>query len=298
MVKSNILFAIILIGVLIFISKQPVPEQPTQDFTGLIDAGVSVTGRNLYEPGTSLSTEDVRVFKDGIDLGYFSLDSTAIPVTPGLDYKFYFFMNASPSTNYYVDVLDYIGLEQDAVDDIYGEGCAIDTKPTFWVINSAGSTQTSSSNAQSLAASGSAEISINIKAHSEECYGIPDAKENNKANTVCFMHNSSAMFSKIETGTGSTITPASISTSGNASERNIISCFKFPVIANAESAELLVTITAGSTEPTSNSNITVMSQDICFDINKDNLDEIWGYQDEDNEDICGLAVKLGEIYIS
>ncbi len=297
--NKNILFAIILVGVIIFISKQPAPEQPTiQDFTGLIDAGVSVTGRNLYEPGTSLSTEDVRVFKDGTDLGYFSLDSTAIPVVPGLNYKFYFFMNESPSTNYYVDILDYTGLEQDAVDDIFGEGCAIDTKPTFWVVTSGGSTQTSSSNAQSITASGSAEITINIKAHSKECYGIPDARENNKMNTVCFMHNSSAMFSKIETGTGATITPASISTSGNSTERNIIDCFKFPVIANAESVELAVTITAGSTEPTSNSNITVMSQDICFDINKDNLNEIWGYQDEDNEDICGPAVKLGEIYIS
>lgn len=297
--NTNILFVLILVVVLVLISKQPTQptiEQP--DYTGLIDAGVSVTGRNLYEPGTALSLEDVRVIRDGTDLGYFSLDGTDIGVTPSADYKFYFFMNTSPSINYYVDVLEYTGKEQDAIDDIFGEGCEIDDSPTFWVVNSAGSVQTATSNAQAVSASGGAEISINIKSRSEKCYGMPDAKDNGKSNTVCFLYSSASVFSKIDTGTGTTITPASISESGNATTRNIIDCYKFPIIANTEMVDLPVTITAGATEPTTAHNITVMSQDICVDINKDNLDEIWGYQDEDNNDICGPAVKLGEIYIS
>ena len=301
--KSNVLFAIILVGVIIFISKQPVPTQPAQDFTGLIDAGVSVTGRNLYEPGTALSTEDVRVIRlDGgtkkVDLGSFSLDSTDIGVTSNVDYKFYFFMNTSPSTNYYVDVLDYTGLEQDAVDDIYGEGCTIDTQPTFWVVNSAGATQTATSNAQSISASGSAEILINIKAHSEKCYGMPDAKDKGEKNTVCFLYSSASVFSNIDTNTGNAATPNSISESGNATARSIIDCYKFPVIADTDKIEIPITITAGGTEPTTAHNITVMSEDICVDVNKDNLNEIWGTQDEDNGDICGATIKLGEIYIS
>lgn len=302
--KQNVLFAIVLVGILIFISKQPAPAQPTPDYTGLIDAGVSVTGRNLYEPGTSLSSEYVKVIRlDGgdkrVDLGQFTLDGTDIGVTPLSNYKFYFFMNNSnPSTSYYVDVLDYTGKEQDAVDDIYGEGCTIDTQPTFWVVNSAGATQTATSNAQAVSASGSAEILINIKAHSEKCYGMPDAKDKGEKNTVCFLYELSTVFSNIDTNTGTTITPTSISESGNATTRKIIDCYKFPVIANIESVEIPVTITAGATEPTIAHNITVMSEDICVDVSKDTLNEIWGYQDEDQNNICGAAVKLGEIYIS
>lgn len=301
MKNNNMVFALILIGVIIFVSKQPAPTEPTPDYTGLIDAGVSVTGRILYEPGTSLSSEDVKVIRlDGgdkrIDLGSFDLDGTDIGVTSNVNYKFYFFMNTSPSVNYYVDVLDYVGLEQDAIDDIYGEGCTIDTQPTFWVVTSGGATQTSSSNAQSVSASGSAEILINIKAHSEKCYGMPDAKDKGEKNAVCFVYTSTP-YSSIETNTGKATTPNSISESGNATNK-VVSCYKFPVIANTERIEIPVTIKASSTEPTTAHNITVMSEDICVDVSKDTLNEIWGYQDEDNDDICGATVKLGEIYIS
>lgn len=297
--NQNILIALVLVGILIFISRQPAqPTQPIQDYTGLIDAGVSVTGRDLYEPGTSLASEDVRVIRNGIDLGYFSLDSTDIGVTSNVDYKFYFFMNTSPSTNYYVDVLSYTGLERDAVDDIYGQGCAVDSQPLFWVVTAGGATQTATSNAQSIAASGSAEILINIKSHSEKCYGAPDAKAEGEENTICFLYELSAVFDSIDTNTGNAPTPNSISSSGNATTRSIIDCFKFPVLANTEQIEIPLTIKAGATEPTSAYNITVMSEDICIFVDKSNLDGVWGTQDEDNNDICGATVELGTIYIS
>ena len=255
----------------------------------------------MFQTGTALKDQEVRIIRlDGgttkTDLGYFSLDSTAVAITPGVNYKLYYFMNNSPSTDYYVDVEDYIGKEQDAVDDIYGEGCTIDNSPIFWVHSSDGSTQTASANAQSISASGSAEVTIFIKAGWQECYGMPDAKETNNQNAVCLIYPS-APYSTIDTNTGGTVSPKSIRTSGNASGK-VVNCYKFPVVFNSEFAEIPITITASSTEPTIAHNITVMSEDICLDLNADNLEEIWGYEDEDLNNLCAPPVLLGKIYVS
>lgn len=307
--NNNILFAIILIGVLVFATKQPIPAQPAQeqqqptpsDYTSLIDAGISVTGQRMFETGTSLRNENVKIIRlDGgttrTDLGYFSLDSTAIAVTPNVKYRLYYFMNESPSINYYVDVEDYTGKQQDAVDNIYGTGCTIDNTPTFWVHSSDGSTQTASANAQAISASGSAEVTLFIKSDWKECYGMPDAKGTVNQNAVCFLYTS-APFSSIDTNTGKAASPKSIRTSGNASNK-VVECYKFPSISNSEIAEIPVTIKASGTEPTIAHNITVMSEDICLDLNVNNLGEIWGYEDEVGNNLCAPQVHLGTIYIS
>lgn len=304
--NTNTLFAILLIAAIIYAANQtpktPAAEDNTPsppDYTSLIDAGITVTGRDVYQTGVSLKNEDVRVIRmnsEKKDLGYFSLAGTAISITPKVDYKLYYFMNTSPSTNYYVDLQDYTGKEQDAVDNIFGEGCAIDSSPTFWVRNSGENTQTATSNAQSLAASTSADITIFIKAGWKQCYGMPDAQVLNKENAVCFLYNSTP-FSSVETNTGYVSTPSTITNSGNATLKSV-KCYKFPVIANTETVAIPVTLTASSTEPTSAHNITVMSEDICLSINDDDLGENWGYVDEDSNSICAPPVKLGTIYIS
>lgn len=300
---TNKLFALILIVVLVYIARQPAPETlpppDTTDYTSLIDAGVSFTGRNLYKTGTALSTEDVRVIRmnEGKkDLGYFSLDRGTLSVVPRVDYRFYYFMNTSPSENYYVDVEDYTGKEQDAVDDVFGEGCEIDTAPIFWVEASNGKTQSATANAQSLAASGTTDVTINIKAHSDKCYGAPDATAEGKGNLICFVYTSTP-YSKIEINTKTASATKSIMTSGNYSNK-VSSCYEFPVIQNVETYSVPVSIVATTTEPTNAHNITVMSEDVDVDINADNLNEIWGYEDEDNNDLGAPLVHLGTIYIS
>ena len=300
--KNNILWAILLIGVLVFVSQQPAPTTiDDTDYSSLVDAGVSFTGRNLHVPGTALSSEDVRVIRlnggdERKDLGYFSLDSTSMDVTPNVDYKFYYFMNTSPSGLYYVDVEDYTGLVQDAVDNVFGEGCTIDTNPTFWVLDENGATQTASANAQSLGASETRDVTINIKARSDKCYGMPDAFEENKQNSVCFIYDGD-IISSVDANTGRTIKPKSIRDSGNATSKTM-DCYKFPIIQDTEVISLGVTITASSSEPTSAHNITVMSEDICVDLNADTLGEIWGYEDEDYTNLCAPEIDLGRIYIS
>ena len=41
-----------------------------------------------------------------------------------------------------------------------------------------------------------------------------------------------------------------------------------------------------------------MAADIAFDLNQDNLEEIWGYDDESGNDLGVPAVTLGTIYVS
>ena len=302
MVNNNVLFAIILIGVLVFVSQQPVTTViDDTSIANLIDAGISFTGRDLYKQGTALTSESVRVIRlnggdSRKDLGFVSLDSTAFSVTPNVNYKFYYFMNNTPSLNYYVDIEDYVGLEQDAVDNVFGEGCAIDTQPTFWVLDSIGRTQSATSNAQSLGASGTVDVTVNIKANSDKCYGAPSAIDLNKQNAVCFLYTASP-YSSVSTNTGKTSKPGSIRSSGNATGK-VVECFNFPVIQNAETASFSVTVDASAVEPTSAHNITVMAEDICVDINGNDLSEIVGYEDEGYNNICAPAVKLGTIYIS
>lgn len=315
--NTNTLFAIVLIGLLLYSSKNPTQtiqpinqtinnEVTTQSNPNSIDAAVSFTGKQMYEVGTSLKTEDVRVVKlngGKESLGYFSLDSTKMDVTPNINYKFYYFFNTSPSTLYYPDAEDYTGKEQDSTDNVYGEGCAIDTTPTFWVENSGNNVQTATSNAQAISASGIADITLFIKAETHKCYGMPDAKTKDMDNVVCLLYNSTP-YSSIKSDNGYASAPKSIRTSiyagsipDNISSKTI-NCYKFPVVMDREIAEIPLTITASSTEPTIAHNITVMSEDICFDLNNDNLNEIWDYEDEDSNDICAPPLLLGYIRVS
>ena len=302
MTNTNLNWAVLLLIVLIFLSRQTATTSDSDiDFSTLVDSSVVFNGQNSLVKGSAITTESVRILKlNGGDargdLGYKSLDGGTVSTSPNEKYRFYFFMNATlPSTSYYVDVQDYTAPVKDSADNIIGQGCAIDSSLIFSVKDEYGNTQTSTSNIQSLSASQSKPMAIRIKVSSDQCYGMPDSKEGT-ANAVCFIHTLAAI-AKIELNTKKIPAPLSV-VNADATSSKAITCYQFPVLDDNEVIDLSIYVTAGATEPTFAHNITVMSDDIAFDLNKDNLDEIYGYVDEDGNELGADVITLGTIYIS
>ena len=302
--ENNKIWALVLLGIFFYLSQssstiiiQPAPQgSNNSNLADLIDADVSFTGINKYVQSTSLTGELVRIFRlngGREDLGTKSLNSGALNVKPNVNYKYYFFMNETlPSTNFYVNIQDYTGKLQDSTDNIVGQGCSIDTKPVVVVRNSAGQVQSSSSNAQSLAATGNIDIEVEIKSHTDKCYGMPDVS---KPNAVCFAYSTTA-FDDIKSSTNFISVPRSVTSLGQGT----VKCFGFAVLADASSDILTISLDASTTEPTIAHNISIFTDDLAFDLNKNNLDEIFDYTDEDGNQLARVinATPDGKIYIS
>ena len=294
---DNKIVAILLITIIYIFGNQGETGSET-DYSDLVDSSVVLRGQDKYQLSSSLTSEYARVFKDPSnerkDLGAITLDEGEVSTNPGVDYRVYFFFNSTSSSNmYYTDIVDYTAPLQDAVDDLTGEGCEIDTSPIFASYDSDGRTQSSSANAQSLSTGQSRDIRIMVKAHSNKCYGMPGT---NKDNVVCLLYNSSAL--SVSSSYKSAGTPSSIGSStysiGKSSQ-----CFEFPLLSDVGYTDIPITLTGDSSnEPTTAHNITVMSDDLAFDLNAETLSEIYGYVDEDGNQLGADASYLGLIYIS
>lgn len=298
----NGFWIIVLIAVLFFASNgQNVETQPSDNNVNLADIvnpSVTFHGQRMFLSGTSLTTESVRILKsngEDKDLGYKSLNSGTLSLEPNKDYKLLFFMNDSaPSSLYYVDVMDYTAKEKDSTEDLTGQGCRIDSTPTFTSYNTNYQPQTATAYAQSVSANSEADVSVRIAVSSDECYGMPDAKDKGYSNALCFAYNANA-FDDVETNTGMVSIPFSVS---SAAAGKAVSCYKMPILSDMEEFNVVVHLDAGATEPTNAHNITVYAEDIAFDLNADNLQEMWSYSDEDNNNLGSSLVTLGTIYIS
>lgn len=291
--KDNIFWAIILVVILFSFSQAPKQAItiPDSDISSLIDADVQFNGQNKYIAGSSLSEESVRVLRGTSDLGYKSLDSGTLSVTPGAEYLFLFFMNTTPSTTYYVDVQPYIVKAQESVDNVIGHGCMIDTSPKVIVRNQAGQTQTASANAQAIAAGETKNIEVDIRASADQCYGTPNAP---KGNVICFAYDST-YFTNVKSNTAWVDVPYSVS----SMDVGTVKCYEFDVLESTEKDTLTVELIANG-EPTSSHNISIYVDDIAFDLNQNNLDEIWGYVDESLNQLGHVitSTAAGTIYVT
>lgn len=297
---SNTLWVVLLIAVLFFTSQSSPQKQilsSEADLASVVNPTVAFYGQNMYLTGTAITGEEVRIIRqngDSKDLGYESLGSGTLDVTPNVNYKFYFYMNDSaPSSAYYVDVQDFKGPEVDSQTDVVGKGCQIDT-PIYTAYNVNGQVQSSTANAQAVTAAQSVDLSIRIASHSNKCYGMPDAKDKGLKNAVCFAY-AAAAFTSVKTNTPFiSAIPNGISKQLGS---NVISCYEFPVLQDGEETLLAVNLKANG-EPTIAHNITVYSDDIAFDLNAASMSEIWGYNDEDLNELGSTYKTLGKIYVS
>jgi len=298
--KDNAFYAILLIAVMFFLS-QPSGQNINIDSTGsdnavltdLIQPDVSFTGKNLFLQGTSLTGESVRILKGQTDLGHKSLNSGTLSLDPGVDYRFIFFMNdSSPSSTYYTDIMDYTAPIKESTENLVGQGCTIDTAPYVIVRNSNGYVQSSTANVEAIGASTTRNIEIEIRPHTDKCFGTPDAPY---GNVICFGY-SSTYFTSVKANTDYMSTPYSISQYATSLSS---SCYTFNTLADAESQVLTVQLTSGS-NPTTDHNISIFIDDINFDLDQTTLTDIWGYTDESGNQL-GYAVSatpIDYIYVS
>ena len=71
------------------------------------------------------------------------------------------------------------------------------------------------------------------------------------------------------------------------------------MLADTGSQTISVTLDASATQPTGQGhNVTIMLDDVAFDLDQDNLDEIWGFQDESNNNLGAAVVKTNSIQVS
>lgn len=285
----NTFMVIILIGVLFFFQNTPTPVVQTQqsaNINDLVNAGVIFRVADSFNSGTSLNTEFVRVLKGDQDLGSISANSGTLSVTPSSTYKFYFGLNSSA---YYPSIKTYTATAKESDQIVSSSLCKIDTAPTLATFDESGNLQTSSAYAQSISASQVKTVYVQIVARNDRCYGMPDSG----SNAICFAYDSTA-FSQVETNTGHIGVPSSIAdiTAGSS-----VSCYKFNALKDNEMQKIPVTLTATTTEPTNAHNISVYFEDISFTLSEDDLSEIYGYEDEDGNNLSATYQET-KIYIS
>jgi hypothetical protein len=271
------------------------------DLCKLVSGEASFTGRRMMVEGTTLPDEDVRVIRKGsfMDLGQHLLDreyeNNTIDTTPGAKYMLYW---GEASTTYYTHVEEYTAPCQEGTDDLSADLCVIDTGPTITTFDENGQVQSTTANDQTIGANDIVDVQVKIKASADDCYGNPSAPAG-KTNAICFDYNSTCYVS-VKADTPPIATPYSVSSAITVGR--VAECYEAPVLigeSGKDTAFFTVTIEAGSQNPGAPSgNITVKFEDIAFDLNQDTLEEIWGFEDEDRNNIGDSAVESGTIRVA
>ena len=220
------------------------------------------------------------------DLAQTSMNSGTLGVTPAGKYKLYYGENTTSSTRYtYVE--EYTAPCQDATDNKVGYLCTVDTDPLITVYNDNGQVMANGTNSQVIGTDEVVDVEVKVKATADRCYGNPQSA---KKNAICFGFNTTT-FKSAKADTPSSATPFAI---GNVQTTGFsTSCHELNLLADTASQIVKVTLTPQSlVNPPANSanNISIRLEDTDFDINQDTLDEIWGFEDESNNNLGTTAV--------
>jgi len=246
----------------------------------------------MFVKGTAITSEWVRVFKlngEGKDLSLTSTNSGTLSTVPEANYRL---MYGENSTTYYTQVTDYTAPCQDATDAKVGILCTIDTNPTETVKDTNDDSQTSSTFAQAVTTGDEVDISVKVKVAADQCFGNPSASGDN---AICFKYNNTALTS-VKTETGTANLPYAVTAYSAAGYS--INCYNLEKLADRGEVSMPVTIKSGSSEPGVDHNVTIYLDDVAFDLDADDLTEIWGFNDEDNNALGSALVTGDFIYIS
>ena len=284
---------VVLLGIFMFGGDKADAITPAGvDLCSVVEPEASFTAERMFVKGTAIATEYVRVFKmdgEGKDLGQTSTNSGTLSTTPNGLYRV---MYGENSSTYYTQVEDYTAPCQDATDNKVGTLCYIDTDPTVTVFDENSAVQSASANAQAVTANDEVGITVRVKVAADKCFGNPSATGDN---AICFAYNNSA-FTSIEADTGTADLPYAV-TAYSASGTSI-NCYNLVKLADRAQIDIPVTLKSGSSEVTLVNNASIYLDDIAFDLNADSLEEIWGFNDEDNNAL-GSAIVAGDmIYVS
>ena len=304
--------ALLIIGGLVLVAMM-VMNQPAQttttttsggsgvDLCKVVQPSASFTAVTMFKQGTALgAAEGVRVIKKNggdleKDLGTKSIISGTLSTAPAGSYKLYWGENSS---TYYTHKEDYTAPCQDAVDDKTAELCTIDTAPTITAFNEYGQPQSGGANNVSIGTGEEKETTIEIKTAADKCYGNPDAPS---GNVVCFEYNT-GNYTKVEVVGGTKISAPYILSNALTVGRTQ-ACYEFDKLQDIGKTIIPIKIEAkDSFDPLGTGDeagiITVSTNDIAFDLDADSLEEIWGFEDEDNNELGASAATTGYIYVS
>lgn len=301
--ESLVMFGILIFAI-VYLGKAPeVPPTPTTnggiDLCKFVESEASLTGQRMFLTGTALTSEWARVIKTNDDntikdKGQISMDSGTTDTKPRSPYKIYFGENSS---TYYTQPMSYTAPCDDATDDKTGVLCTIDTTPTLTAFDEYGRPMSDSTNAQAMSASEVKDITVRVKVSADQCYGNPYAGD--KKNAICFKYNSSTGgMASVVANTETQDTPYIIS-ANNASTGYAIDCYELNLLKDTEYQDITVTLTASDSYVDSDkNNVTAIINDMAFDLDADTLDEIWGFEDEDNNELGTGAIAGVWISIS
>jgi len=246
----------------------------------------------MFVKGTAITDAGIRVFKlnsDVKDLGLKTSNSGTLTTVP---YAKYTLMYGENSTVYYTQVVPYTAPCQDAQDVKSGILCTIDTNPTVTVKDENDALQSSSANAQAVGVSDQKDITIKVKAAADKCYGNPSAEGDN---AICFVYNNT-VFTSIKTDTGSQSLPYAVT--AYAAAGTSIDCYKLNKLADRGEHIMGATLKSSATQPTLAHNVSIYLDDVAFDLHGEDLTEIWGFEDEDNNALGSAIVTGDTIYVS
>ena len=253
------------------------------DLCKLVDSDAAFTQQRMFLAGTVPPGDNLRVIKENggtlKDLGNLSGRAGTTSTSPQGVYRLYFGYTDPTAHTYtsYTNPKKYTAPCADATDQVMGIICTIDTAPTITAFDEYGSPQTSTNpNAVVIAGDGVADVSVRVKVHSDTCYGNPDGSGKN---AICFVYNSS-FFKKVEAETPAITPPYAVANTTICDQ--LVSCYELNLLNDQEFQDIKVTITATSSDPTEANNITIILDDYDMDLDADTLEEVWGFQDEDN----------------
>ncbi len=262
------------------------------DLSAVVQSEASFTAVRTYKTATALTSEWVRVIKEGgIDLGQISLNSGTQNTEPNARYDLYFGENSS---TYYTKVVSYIASPVEATEDVKEDLCTMDTAPSITSYDEDEAVNEAGSNIQAIGSDETVTMYVRVKAAADKCFGNPDPAAPDPA--ICFEYNSSN-YVDIETNTGASEIPYAISDAKAA--LYALKCYKLPKIADsANTGRIPVTITANGDPTALNGNITIKITDAGFDLDADTLAPIWGFQDEDNNALGSATTTSGLLSVS
>lgn len=162
-----------------------------------------------------------------------------------------------------------------------------------------------SNTAQAMGANDLATVSIKLEAANKAGWGNPLVSQCSGKNVIAFEYNSTVLKRPQPDGLSTVACPKSITDviSGNV-VNDTMACFSLPIMKDnvggrKDVMEISIDLESKDTQPVSaNESIGVYTEDCDMDINQDTGAEIFGVEDEDQNDIGSALAKLGSIVLS
>jgi len=270
---------------------KPLVDHITEDVT------VTLSAVNAYQTGTKITTEYAKVYNNGFDEGLVSTNAGTFEADVNDKIRLYFFENSS---TYYTQKKE-ITIKDEGQAKYQGDAMQIDTSPTLTFYNDDGDSNT----AQSIGADTVKTVEIKYAATSKRAFGNPQCSSVGGVQemTICFHYNTSAYTSvEMKDASGnkasSSAVPNKLAAYGNTSFG--WSCYKAAGIKNSGEQRYKVDLTSGTPDPLGSQGnyVSVYYEDCDFDIDADNSAEIWGFEDEDNNDLGSTTLTRDLITVS